>query len=175
MNADSVNGLSVFLFYSYAVVGIQDQKIFPAEIRGISVDKAKVPVFSGEGLYAVTGGDADLEPVVCHKVVVSPAHDFVGGVVEKVIQIKFQYPDGRKIVIKHFLPHIDGSAEIDAVVPEIGQTDPLFKRQRRGIRIVFRKAGGIGQDSSALPVGGMGVFRRGKSSQTDMFSSFGER
>lgn len=78
MNADSIVILSVFLFAGDAVIDVQNFQIFTAEVCRISVEKAEILSFLCVGLDAVAGDNADLKPVIGHKIVLSPAHDLVG-------------------------------------------------------------------------------------------------
>ena len=82
MKAGSIAILSVFLCHLYAVIGVPDFQIFTAKISAVTVPETKVPVCNRIIFDAVAGGNIYLHTVICHKVVIAPAHDFVGGIVK---------------------------------------------------------------------------------------------
>lgn len=69
----------------------------------------------------------------------SPLHDLVTGIIKQVINIKLQDFMGAKEVFKVSWMKIDRIGNIDAVIPEIDQTYPLFKGQDPEIRVFFKR------------------------------------
>lgn len=94
-------------------------EIFPAKVRGIIIDKGKIHSADRVIFDAVARTNIHLHTVVRDKIVIAPAHNFVGGVIEKIVGVKLQNVIRGKIVIKQLLAYIYGIAEIDAVVPEV--------------------------------------------------------
>ena len=174
MNADSINVLSVFVFTADAVIGIQYLYIFTAEIGGITVDKAKIPTFHSVVFDTVAGDQINLHTIVGHEIVITPAHDFMGGIIEQIIHVKFQNLCGTHVVVKQFLTHIDGFAKVNAIVAEIYDADPFFEGEGRACVKLHQIYRGIIQKPTALKVGGMSQMGSIVTAQTDMFSTIGQ-
>ncbi len=79
-----------------------------------------------------------MHTIVRYKVVAASSHDFVGGIVEQVIGIKFQYMIRGQIVVKKAGPDVNGGPQIDAVVPEVQENHPFFKVQHGGGAVVLQ-------------------------------------
>jgi hypothetical protein len=105
---------------------------------------------------------------------VSPAHDFMGGIIKKVIHIKFQYFRGRKVIVKESFSHIDGSTEINIVIPEIDEGNPFLKGQGRSSGIIMNGQGSIRKQAFSLLIGGSCLLTGRKAAKTDMFSPAGQ-
>ncbi len=78
------------------------------------------------------------------------------------------------MIAEEFLPHIDGSAEIDAVVPEIQQADPFDKGQRGVLMILQQGNLRIRQQPCPLQIGIVGGLRGRIASQTDVLAPIGQ-
>ena len=90
MNADSINVLSVFCCrFPDTVIDVVDLQIFPAEVRRISVDKTIIHAWNSVAFYAIALGQRLLHSVVGHKIMISPAHDLMGRIIEQVFHVEF--------------------------------------------------------------------------------------
>ena len=105
---------------------------------------------------------------------ISPTHDFVGGIIKQIVRIKLQHFGGREIVVEQPSAHIDGIAEVDAVVPVVGEADPFFKGKEAIRGIIFRGQSVVLQNSSSFQIGGVSLFCRGKAAKADMLAATGE-
>ena len=150
------------------VIAVEDLDIFVPVVIGITVDEAVVSSLNPIIFDAVTGGDIDLHPVIRHEEMAAPFHDLVRGIEKQIIQIKFQDVIRCEIVLKKFFVDIDGSGNVDAVVPEIEQTDPFGKSERTGIVIGTNCDTGVMQNPAPVQICLVGLCLRGKTAQTDM-------
>lgn len=73
---------------------------------------------------------------------IATLHDLARGVVKQVVNVKFQYIHRRQIVVEELGTGIDRRAEINAVVAEVDEDDPLFKRQG-GTVLILADAGTV--------------------------------
>ena len=100
MNTGAVAAGSPLHHGADSMISVADLQIFPAEISGVPVQKFIIHAGYSVILDAVAGGNIDLHTIVRYKVVAASSHDFVGGIVEQVIGIKFQYMIRGQIVVK---------------------------------------------------------------------------
>lgn len=74
------------------------------------------------------------------------------------------------MIIEKLLPHVDRRAKVDAVIPKIEQTDPLFKGKGRVLVIMMQTKFRFSQKPHSLQISLMGGLRGGKTPQTDVFA-----
>lgn len=174
VNADSIKVLSVFLFQPDTVILVQDFKVFASEIRRVAVEKAEILTLLCVCLDAVAGGDAYLHTVVGDEIMVASAHDFVRGIIKKIVGIEFQYFMGGKVIIKQLSSDINRVAEIQTVVAEVDKAYPFFKGQGGGGGIAFRGKRGSSQKTQSLLIGGSRFGGVVKAAEADMLAAEGQ-
>ena len=105
------------------VVAIDDDDIGIPVIRIVSVGKLIVPARNGIGLDTVSCEDRVLHSIVIDKEMTVPLLNFVAGIVEQIVNIKFQFQRGREKIAEISFAQINRVFTIQTVTAEVQQND----------------------------------------------------
>ena len=169
MNFGFIAGFSGFRNPAHAVKTVHDFNVFIAVIQGIPVDKPVIPAFHGIIFNTIPGGNAHLHAIIRYKQMIPTSHDFMGGVVKQIVQVKFQNHVHCEIIFKIPASDIDRIGNIDSIVPEVHQTYPLSKRKQHILPVSLKQDRSVIDDLQGFSVCLMGGLPGCEAAQADMF------
>ena len=162
MDTRTIDDLTALYLFCDAYVAVHDIQVGSAEIQYIPVTEEIITAFYGVAPYAVAVQDVYLHSVIRGKEMVPAAHYLMGAVVEQLIGIEFKYLFRGEIIIEHLTHYVYGIGDVDAVIPEIDETDPFFERQWGTGAVIKHAHVHVTEKKTGLgvrPVGRLAVFK----------------